>query len=465
VLSLTGFSQTDFSGSWNSVSLAVPSQLKLLVDYYVEGEPTVTGFATLPEFGHTSTTALSVDATGHFTGPDFLSGTVSLAGPGLVKVEAIGVMTNHLVMNAAADVMVSLKDKGEGSQHELEILLRAPTAYNNYESVSGMAGQWNFVMLRTPKQLILHQGSTNVAFSPTPLTGVVEVEGADEFGVRTGTMNLAADGSFTVDFGMGPMTGIAYRGPPEIAIGFIVVEVNTPMGVMYLNFFVNRSLDVMACVYGQGNYQELIVGVRVPVIQTVAEGKGLWRGSIFETPVVLNQPRNQFGFVRDIPEKSYFAYRSENIHAGHEGVFTLPASSGVGSFSITEPGKILAKGTNYVAGDQAWSTPLAVNAGKNVMVAIRNDGANELIIQVRAPSELYPSDNPVQGEFGLALIRTGPGNGTPTLFWASDSSRQLVRSINLTTWTEVSGTMGKHEFVPSITGAEQHYYRVKQSGP
>lgn len=449
----------DFAGVWNNVYLSAPGRLTLRLATNAHNGNVYVSLQNIDERNQFETRAMAVtvDANGNFSGP--VSGSVALAGPGLVRAVANGESPNYFSFNAAQDVMFAVKRDPGSSMQDMELLLKAPATL----TVGELAGTWKMMSLGIPRALSF-QWSTNYSDPNHVISGVVAVEGRQEFDAGSGTLVASPDGSFTLVFGTDVMAGTVAPGPNGALA--ITIPMPPPNPAMNLTFYVNASKDVMAAVHTEGNYQEMLVAVKLPASTAVGELKGLWRAGTFETPAALTLNYNGLGFVSDIPEKGRFDINTETVHAGHAGVFTAPSDLGLGTFSVLAPGLVQVSGTN--ASGETWGEQLSCNAGGNFMIVSGTGGYNKLLFVARAPAEEYRYGAGVitEGDYGLIVFKpAGAPPGTVMLYWASSPNRELMQTSDFQSWSAVPSTLGSHQHALGAAAAGRAFYRVRQVAP
>jgi hypothetical protein len=335
----------------------------------------------------------------------------------------------------------------------LELLLKAPGTL----AKADLAGTWKLVTIGTPRSLQF-LWITNTTDPTHPVRGITEVEGRNEFDSGTGTMTVAADGSFSLVFGVQVMAGNA---TPGVNGSLVVSILMPPEPTMNLTFYVNQSKDVMAAVHAEPNYQEMIVAVKMPASQAVDSLQGLWRNESLATPAQLTLNTIE-GMLVGIPEANRFSVHQEQVCAGKNGVMTVPLDQSTGTFAVLSPGTVQVSGTSAMG--EAWTQVLACNAGGNFMIANSVTDQNELMLIVRAPSEEFSHEVSqgvyvMKGEYGLI---SGAGK---TVYWAPAPDRELVRSTDLKNWSAVPGTAGQSQFKPDLSGAGNYFYQVRRVNP
>lgn len=445
-------SLTNFTGVWNNVMLSTPAQLSLVTRTDTRNSTlhvTVTDVPERTQF-EVGVMTLTMDGNGNFSGP--ANGTVAIVGPGLMRATPIGNDPVTFNVNAAQDVAFAMKQGVGSPQQDLELLLKAPAAMTSAE----LAGTWKLVSFGTPRFLVLHR-STNFSDPERPIEGVVNIEGREEFTAGSGTMTVAADGSFTLVFGADAMAGTTTPGPN----GLLNVTIPMPPNPsLVLSFYVNASKNVMAAVHTEQNYQEIIMAVKLPVAQTVGEAQGLWRVGGFETPLMLTQAINGLGFVSDLPQKQHFNVNGEQVHIGHTGMFTTPADRGLGRLTVVAPGTVQASGTNDAGHN--FTTTLWCNSTKDFFIATRADDTQELTLVARAPAEGLPGG---PAEFGLIMVKIVQPAPRLDFYWASAAGRVLQSSTNLVDWRDLAETVGGHSHTPGMANISRAYYRLRQTAP
>ena len=453
--SALGQAITNFTGIWNNVMISTPAQLSVVTRTDARNgttHVTVTEVQERTQF-NAGVMTLAMDGNGNFSGP--ASGTITVIGPGLVRVTPNGDGPVLLNVNAAQDVAFAAKQMPDSPQQDLELLLKAPTAMTSAE----LAGTWKLVSFGTPRYLVLHR-STNFSDPGRPIEGIVNIEGREEFRTGGGTMAVAADGSFSLVFGPDNMTGTAAPG----ANGLLTVTIPmSPNPSMVLSFYVNASKNVMAAVHTEQNYQELIVAVKLPATQADSESQGLWRVGSLETPRTVTLPTNGLGLVRDILEREDFYVSGEQFHIGHTGMFTTPANRGLGRASVLSPGAVQVAGTNDAG--QTFLSTFWCNSSKDFLIGTHAETSQEINLVARAPAENLPGG---PAEFGLMLAKPTEPPLRVNLHWASAANRVLQVStnpVNPASWVDLAETLGGHTHAPSLGSLPRAYYRVRQTIP
>lgn len=323
-------------------------------------------------------------------------------------------------------------------------------------TAADMAGVWKLVSLGTMREL-LPRSMTNYLDPQHPVDGVFNVEGRSQFDSGSGTLTVAADGSFSLAFGLDTVTGTATLG----ANGLVEVPIPMPPGpTLTLSFYVNQGKNVMAAIHLEQNYQEIIVAVKLPAAQQASEAQGLWRVGGFETPGALTLTTNGLGFVSDIPEKNNFAVHGEKVHIGHTGMFTTASDQGVGFVSITSPGGVQIAATN--AAGESYSNALWCNSSKDFLISSRAGSSHEITLVARAPTDVYAGGG---AEFGLILRKTNQPPARVDFYWASTPSRVLQVSTNLVNWTDIPETQGGFSHASQVNTFLRAYYRLRQTTP
>ncbi len=457
VVDISSPAQTDIAGLWNGVHISTPARLTLVKANYRPFGNELVLIDRIQESGgfDAGTVAITVDSQGNFTGP--ATGTATLIGPGLVKVSPASDSPAFFNLNAAQDVMISVKSSDAGAWNDVEVLLKAPASLTTEQ----ITGTWIMASFRVPNEMLLLK-ETKTRDPVVPVTGIYQIEGADEFDAGLGSMTITGNGTFTLHFGGEALNGSIEPGPNGRLTASIPMPPEQPL-ILTLN--INQSKDVMAGIHSEENSHEMLVLVKLPGAQEVGSLKGLWRVGSFETPARLNlEMDREYGFVTRIQETNGFRIHNEKIHVGHDGIMTAPLDLSTGTLAVQSPGHIRVSGTNAL--EESWEEVLTCNAGGNLLIDVRSGGANELTLAVRAPSDefLYPggSVNP-RGEFGEIIRRTSEGE--VTIFWAPDADRELTRSSDLSTWMVVPNTMGTNKFSPDIGVPGQFFYRVRRVPP
>lgn len=447
-----GQSQANFTGNWNFAQFSTPAKLTLMTaNTPVFG----TNYLTLREIQEKTNfmarlVPMTIDSSGNFTGP--ANGIVAVAGPGLVQATPSGEPPVVFNVNAAQDVAFAAHRPAGSSQQELMLMLKAPASL----SAADMTGVWKLVSLGTMREL-LPRSMTNYLDPQHPVDGISDVEGRSSFDTGSGTLTVAADGSFSLVFGPDTMNGTATPG----ANGLVQVAIPMPPApTLTLSFYVNQGKNVMAAIHLEQNYQEIIVAVKLPAAQQAGEAQGFWRVGGFETPGALTLTTNGLGFVSDIPEKNNFAVHGETIHIGHTGMFTAPSDRSVGLMSIASPGSVQVAATN--AAGESYSNTLWCNASKDFLISARAGNSHEINLVARAPTEVYAAGG---AEFGLILLKTNQPAARLDFYWASTPNRVLQVSTNLVNWMDIPETLAGFSHSPSMGNLPRAYYRLRQTTP
>jgi hypothetical protein len=340
-------------------------------------------------------------------------------------------------MNAARDFMFCMKNAGNGAAaQDIELLLKAPTALTRAE----LAGTWKMVAFGAPAELVLQK-------DPLYNLYVTNVVGTTDFHVSTGTLTAAADGTLVLNNNGNVIPGTFQ----VVGAGGVDATMNIPMmGSFTLHFFINQGKNVMAAINPMDPAsKEVIILVKQPASASTADFKGLWRAGSFVTPARLTVDSNFRGLVLNIRESNGFRFSLGDFAVGHTGSFTSPSELSVGRVNLTPPGTIQCAATN-ASGEVNYDTFWA-NSGKDFLITVNASGDQRVTIAVRAPAE-----NVRRESMTMVLLNS-------TVSWASDTSRQLEFSTNLTQWAALTNTTGQSSYSISPAVAPSGFFRVRET--
>jgi hypothetical protein len=436
VLGNAALAQTgaELAGLWNNITFSTPDQLTLFKDT----NGVVYDIFEKDTFDlHTAQIIVYSDGT---LGGD-VSGSYTIGDAGRIEVTVPG-ETIHFGVNAACDFMFALKTSAKsptsGLSQDLMLLLKAPSSLTTDE----LAGTWKMAMLGTPGALVLHLNSNNA---------VVGVDGCDAFDSRTGTLTVAADGSFVLSDGM---TG---TGTVQVlSNGMVQANVTQPPPEppMTLTFFVNGNKDVMATDFRMGtNSQEVEIAVRLPDTAEISDFKGLWRQGDYQTPSLLTLNHNTEGEVLDVLPGDEFEIHKSTLAIGCHGDYTEPDKTRAGAAVITGPGTLVATSTNRWG--ETDSRTLWCNTNKDVFLSVQNGSQNEIYLVARAPAATNAASR--AASMGLMLL---PQTSGASVCWASDTNCVLQCSTDLVTWGTLTNTVGQSRYTVDTAAATNGFYRV-----
>jgi hypothetical protein len=434
LLSLQEFSApaqpvTNAAGIWNYLGFSTPAWLA--PQYNLAGAVVeIVGrsyFETRSDF-------LTVQADGSFTGMG-LSGTLSWGDAGRMIATGPGQPPVAFALNAAMDFAFVVK-ASPGPTHDLELLIKAPATL----TTNDLVGTWKMATIGTTAGLNLQKNPKGV---------VTDVSGRSAFGSSTGTLTMAADGTFvmvgdeTTTGSWQPLTNglvqVTILGPPD------------PPDTFTLS--VNASKNVMAVVVpGIPDYQELDVLVKLPASTTPDQLPGLWHPGGFTTPEELVLHYNGQGEVTGIDGCTDFEIYHLSACVGHTGGFTMP-STAVGQLTVVSPGTISVTQTNVLGETEART--IWMNAGHDVFIGTATSANPELLIATRTPPLADPA-----ASLGLMLFPTGPGL---ELYWASAPNRFLQTTTNFAGWATLTNSAGQGHRGVDPASFPQRFYRLLQT--
>jgi hypothetical protein len=419
---------TNAAGIWNHLLFSAPA--RLIPQYNLNG--TVVEIAGRLRF-ESQAAPITVQADGTFTGP--VSGSLSHGGPGWVLATVPGEPPTAFAINTAADFGVAMKSVA-GDALDLELLLKAPATMTTNDFV----GTWKMVSLGTPHGLGLQKNGSGV---------VTEVFGRQDFYSATGTLTVAADGTFVMN-----SDGISTGTVQPLSNGRLQVNVVPPLPdpPFALTLYVNASRNVIVNLEAEPDYQGLDILLKQPTSTTTADLKGLWHAGSFNTPVQLTLHKNAQDEVIAMDGGDDFAIYGLAANVGHTGYFTV-APDTFGRLTVTGPGTVTVADTNVLG--ETGSRPVWFNSAHDVFIGTGADESLELLVATRTPPLADPAP-----AMGLILF---PASDGLRVCWASDSNRVLQVTTNLTHWTTLPATAGQSQYALDPASASRNFYRLLQT--
>jgi hypothetical protein len=426
------------AGVWNGINFDVPAQLTTMIST----QGLVVDVPQSQAFG-ADLFQVTVQPNGTFSnGGD--SGSVVVNSQGAFTVYPNGSPSLSFRANRAQDTFAGLTRNGSGNdtRNGLNLVARAPASF----SAGDVAGTWSMAMFTTPQQLIKVM-TTNGTLQ--------DLLGMDGNSLTSRTFSEVGSGSMTInsDGTLSGNAGEAFTGTYTTGEnGQINLTITTPEGSFGMPSLINASKDIIFALHleNANNRQEIVILTKNPTNVATADLQGVWNATSYNVPSQLTITRNTNYVITSISSAGGFNMdQGAQFTSGHDGFLTgvLEGEANIGSISAANNGTATVVFTNGLG--QVQSHTGFLNAGKDCIVFADSDGGSSGITVVTKSPD-WPGNTQ---NFGLQLF-----NGR--IVWASNTNILLQASGTLNgTWTNVSSTLGQHQFDPAFTNAAG-FYRV-----
>jgi hypothetical protein len=233
----------DLAGVWNLIQFQTPA---------VVANDNSSGLQGGDSFG-VSTGSMTIKSTGAASGNlgSAFTGTFTVGANGALPTtikSSGGTMAITFYLNAGKDIMTEVDSQNDTNNNEQETVtaLRAPAAV----VLADLAGSWNMIQFQTPATI------TNDTSNG--------LQGGDSFGVTSGNMTVAANGSITGNLGV-PFTGTFSLGTKGVIHANIIPTGNSAQKfTFYLNAAKDTMIEVDSQLDANNNQQEMVIAHKQP---------------------------------------------------------------------------------------------------------------------------------------------------------------------------------------------------------